>query len=328
MDAKNYIRKLAPRWAAKHLRDLHAHAAQLLIEARWAIDRAVLPLTEQHKSLYVSIQRLCWHELGRPPNLRHCTDFNDHIQWLKLFDQTREHVRCSDKISVRDYVAERVGPQYLTEIYRICDHYDDIAFNRLPNAFVLKTNHDSGSTVLVRDKAELNHDRARQHIEGSLSRTYGVASGEWAYSLVRPQVLVERLLTSKNNALPPDYKFHCVNGRIKWLQYIYDRGNATKEVIVSPSGEPIDCHFDHKMISSRSFKKPATWAELCDVAEALAKGWKYVRIDLYTVSGNVLFGEMTFFPLAGCYLGAGQKALGPLLNFDRTWTRVPVYKVF
>lgn len=35
------------------------------------------------------------------------------------------------------------------------------------------------------------------------------------------------------------------------------------------------------------------------IAEALAEGIPFVRVDLYDVNGTVLFGELTFFPEGG-----------------------------
>ena len=35
------------------------------------------------------------------------------------------------------------------------------------------------------------------------------------------------------------------------------------------------------------------------IAEALAEGIPFVRVDLYDVNSNILFGEMTFIPDAG-----------------------------
>ena len=54
-------------------------------------------------------------------------------------------------------------------------------------------------------------------------------------------------------------------------------------------------------------------------AETLALGFKFVRVDMYLLNQDrIVIGEMTFWPMAGHYKGSGQKALGHLLDFDRT----------
>jgi hypothetical protein len=292
---------------------------------KWIHDKCYLPLQKEQWELYEICHRLCWRELGRLPNLVRPSDYNDQIQWLKLFDQSSNHVRCSDKIQVRDYVKDQVGESYLADLYDVCDHFEQIDFKSLPKAFVLKTNHDSGGVYLVRDKDNFDKEAARHLIETNLRKTYGWENGEWAYAFIRPQILVEEFVMPAEPGPPPDFKFHCVDGRIGWLQYIYDRGQGTKETIVSPSGEPMGIHFDHNMEHSTLFAKPGNWNELCAVAEKLSNSWKYVRIDLFSDGSRIIAGEMTFFPLYGCYKSKGQVSLGKLMTFDRSTVRKPIY---
>lgn len=288
------------------------------IKIKWLRDKQFLPLSPAHWELYRIIHRLCWRELHDFPNLINCRDFNDKIQWLKLFDQSPEIVRCSDKIQVRDYIRERVGDQYLVKLYQIHDHFSQIDFNALPNAFVIKTNHDSGTVILVRDKSKLDYQTVEARIEAALKRPYGWMNGEWAYSYVQPKILVEELLDQKSLKPPPDYKFHCVNGYIRWLQFIFDRGNTTKECIIDANGHLTNIHFDHNMQHCENFDTPYRWIHIKNIIEKIAVGFKYVRIDVYNIKEKIYVGEMTFYPLMGCYKSEGQKKLGQLLDFDRT----------
>jgi hypothetical protein len=168
------------------------------IQLKWYQDSLHLPLTPGHRELYAIIHRLYWRELHGFPNLISCRDFNDKIQWLKLFDQSHEIVRCSDKILVRDFVRERVGEQYLVKLYQVCDHFTEIDFDALPDAFVIKANHDCGTVILVRDKAKLNRREAEARIESALKKLYGWEYGEWAYAYVKPRVLIEEFLEPEN----------------------------------------------------------------------------------------------------------------------------------
>jgi hypothetical protein len=299
-------------------------AVDRLIDDKWTQDARVLPLSEAHREIYRNIHQLCLFHLGEFPNLQACRDYNDRVQWLKLFDQSHEVVRCSDKLGLRDFVDARLGPGHLPALLQVVDRYEDIDFAALPERFVLKTNHDSGSVILVTDKSALDHARSRQTIAASLARVYGWEKGEWSYSLIRPRVFAEAFLGDEGAARPPDYKFHCVDGRVAWLQYIYDRGQGTKEVIVEPDGTVTSIHFDHNMQHAEVFDRPAAWPELLRVAQALAQGFKYVRVDLYELKGRVVVGEMTFFPLMGCYRSEGQKRLGPRLDFDRGSVKPPL----
>ena len=292
--------------------------AHLRLNIKWRVDCRSLPLTPAHRELYDIIHRLCWLELHVFPNLVNCRDFNDRIQWLKLFDQDPVIIRCSDKIRVRDYVRERLGDGYVVDLYQVHDRFDDIDFEALPNAFVIKTNHDSGTVMLVRDKSTFDRYEVRGRIERTLKQAYGWNNGEWAYSYIPPKVFVEEMIGLDLDGAPPDYKFHCVNGEVAWLQYIFDRGRDTKECIVDGNGVATSEHFDQNMQHSEVFIKPKAWDKLLWCARELSRGYKYVRVDLFARDERIFVGELTFYPLMGCYKTDGQRRLGQLLNFDRT----------
>ena len=289
----------------------------LRIQWKWVQDCRHLPLTPSHRELYEIIHRHSWQVLNDFPNLVDCRDFNDRMQWLKLFDQTREIVRCSDKILVRDYVRERIGDQYLVKLYQICDHFSEIDFSALPKSFVIKANHDSGTVILVRDESELDYETAKARIETALEQPYGWLNGEWAYAYVQPRVLVEEFIAPENPKPPPDYKFYCVEGVVVFCHYIYDRGFDTKEQTVDPAGNDLATSLYPSFKLGCNFQRPESWDEMIKVAESLGRGFKCVRVDLFCTTNQIYAGEMTFWPMAGCYRGQGQQKLGRLLNFDR-----------
>jgi hypothetical protein len=325
MSGKSLLHQLVPEWAKKLLRILRAEYTDFLIARRWIQDCAALPLTAAHKQLYFIIQRLCRRELGRLANLQNCEDFNDRIQWLNLYDQSEEHIRCSDKITVRDYVRERVGDCYLTKLYQTCQSFDEIDFGRLPSSFVIKVNHDSGSVILVRNKNSFDRVATREKIVKALSQPFGWDYGEWAYDFVKPRILVEEFIEPESPAPPPDFKFYVVNGVVRFVHFISERGANTKEQIVSPSGEDMATSLYPAFQLGDSFRKPACWEEMKQIAERLGNGFKCVRVDLFESAGRIFAGELTFWPMAGCYKGDGQKRLGPLLDFDRTTFKPLVY---
>jgi hypothetical protein len=305
---------------------LQSRIVKIKIRLKWLSDKRKLPLTSEHWEIYTICHRVFWRELHDFPNLVTPRDFNDRIQWLKLFDQTEAQIQCSDKILVRDYVREKIGDEYLVDLYQACESFDQIEFSSLPNSFVIKTNHDSGTVVLVRNKAELNWQSAKEKIEASLNRTFGWELGEWAYAFVKPKILIEQFIAPENSSPPPDYKFYVVDGLVKFMHFISDRGADTKEQTVSPNGVDLATSLYPSFQLSNSFQKPSCWAEMIQIAESLGKGFKCVRVDMLQQNGRVYVGEMTFWPMFGCYKGEGQKKLGALLDFDRTTFKPPIYQ--
>ena len=312
--AKNKLTRFVQRSEAKFRRIW----LTLRIKVKWLNDKRQLPLMPAHYELYDIIHRLYWRKLHDFPNLINCRDFNDKIQWLKLFDQSPEIVRCSDKILVRDHVRERVGEEYLVKLYQVHDHFSEIDFDALPQSFVIKTNHDSGSVILVRDKSKFNYQSAKVRIEAALKRCYGWENGEWAYAYVNPKVFVEEFINPESQTPPPDYKFYCIDGVVRFIHYIYDRGFDTKEQTLDPEGNDLATELYPSFKLSKGFKKPACWEQMISVAERLGRGFKCVRVDLFRSGDHIYAGEMTFWPMAGHYEGEGQKKLGKFLDFDRT----------
>ena len=219
---------------------------------------------------------------------------------------------------MRHYIRERVGSRYLLDLLQVHDHFSQIDFDKLPSAFVIKANHDSGSVILVSDKSKLDVADAEARIELRLNRPYGWRKGEWQYSYIPPRVLVEEHTGSEKFGPPPDYKFQCVDGRVAFCRCIFGRAINAQETVTDRNGQEMEFVINEDPRKFNDFLLPPQWEEMIYVAEALSRGLKCVRVDLLLSNNRVYAGEMTFFPHGGCYKGEGQKRVGHLLNFDRT----------
>lgn len=196
--------------------------------------------------------------------------------------------------------------------------FSEIRFEHLPSQFVIKTNHDSGSVLVVRDKSKLDYEATKNRFDQALRRAYGWANGEWSYAYIRPKIFIEEFLWNESGS-PPDYKFYVVNGVVKFCRYIYDRHEGGKEQTIDLNGNDLRLDFNQSFQYGNSFNKPDCWEDMISGAEDLAYGFKFVRVDMYLLpQGRIVIGEMTFWPMAGYYKGSGQKALGHLLDFDCT----------
>ena len=81
-------------------------------------------------------------------DLKNPKDFNEKVHWLKLHDRKDEYTMMVDKYRVREYIADRLGEDYLIPLLGVWEHPEDIDFAALPEQFVLKCNHDSGSVTI------------------------------------------------------------------------------------------------------------------------------------------------------------------------------------
>lgn len=79
----------------------------------------------------------------------------------------RPYTKLVDKYEVREYIADKIGAEYLIPLLGVYDSFEDIDFDTLPDQFVLKCTHDSGSIVICRDKKILTKkqqkNRLRKH---------------------------------------------------------------------------------------------------------------------------------------------------------------------
>ena len=250
--------------------------------------------------------------------------YNEKLKWLMINDQMPEHIICSDKLLCRVYVAGRIGEKYLRKVYQTANSVDGINVDNLPKNFVVKANHDSGSVFLVTDN--LSWRRAKRMLRMRMRRLYGMKKGEWAYSYIIPRVFTEEVMDGPI----VDYKFHCCDGQICWVQIIYDRvtGQA-KEVNVGENYLALGLHLDDKFVHERQPpKKPQSWCEMQELARCLSRGFRYVRVDMYEYRGKPNFGELTFWPRAGNYATEDESEFGKMLQFDTTFKRILIHDFF
>lgn len=241
------------------------------------------------------------------PDLDNPKDFNEKIQWLKIYDQDPLQIKLCDKVAAKEWVAQIVGEKYVIP-----------STEKFPA--VWKTNHDSGGIAFLNSEKDIPN--ALDILEKRLKRKHGMKKGEWAYRFIEPQIIKEKMLTSN-----VDYKFHCVDGKVKCMQMVWDRDQYGKECVFDEHGELTDFQVEPKNVyTPHDLLCPKeSFFELKSIAEKLSTGFKYVRVDLYWSDSQPWFGEMTFWPSSGCIARhEGLIKLGNLLDFDRTTTKIPV----
>lgn len=241
--------------------------------------------------------------MGQSLNLDSPQTFNEKLQWLKIHDRNPLYTSLVDKYEVKQYVADRIGEKYIIPTLGVWSHFDDIDFSALPNRFVLKCTHDSGGIVICKDKSNLDMKKAKRKIENRLKRNFYWYGREWPYKDVHPRIIAEKFISDDENADTEltDYKFFCFNGKVDNVMVCLDRDSgATKFYFFSPDWKLMRINKRGKAAPlDFTLPKPECLDEMVFVAEKLAKGLPFVRIDLYQSNKMVYFGEITFFPDSG-----------------------------
>ena len=256
-------------------------------------------------------------------DLRNPRTFNEKLQWLKLYDRQPEYTLMVDKYRAKEYIAERIGKEYIIPTLGVWERFDDIDFDTLPNQFVLKCNHGSGDVVICKDKASLDIESARKKLTAALEQDYYLVSREWPYKDVPRRIIAEQYLEDAETGDARDYKFFCFGGEVKCFKVDFDRFSEhhanwyDRDANILPYGEMIcpPC-FDKEL------EMPEDLSRMLKVAERLSQGIPFLRVDLYNVNGHIFVGELTFFPASG---------LLPFtdMEWDRimgSWLKLPEHK--
>ena len=239
--------------------------------------------------------------LGKQLDLSNPVTFNEKLQWLKLYDRRPEYIMMVDKYLVRDYIANKLGEEYLIPLLGVWDDPDDIDFDSLPDRFVLKCNHNSGLGMCIcKDKSALNIKKVKADLRKGLKQDYYLTGREWPYKNVPRKIIAEKYMEDNTLHELRDYKFFCFGGQVKCFKVDFDRfiehhanyfdrdGNLLEfgEVVCPP-------------VYDRKIELPKTLPQMFEFAEKLSTGIPFLRADFYDVNGQVYFGEMTFFPASG-----------------------------
>lgn len=242
--------------------------------------------------------------LKKSINLKNPYGLNEKIRWIMLNDRNPLYSKLVDKYEVKKYIEEVLGKDFiipsLTEAYNT---FNEINFDKLPEKFVIKCNHDSGGIVICRDKKSFNKEKAKSIIEKSLKNNFYWRYREWAYKNVKPKIFVEKYMEDKSNKSLTDYKFFVFNGETKFL-YIsegMEDHSTAKMAFLDLKGNVLP--FGRRDYNSFDIppKMPKNINKMIEISNKLAKkiGCLFVRIDLYEINSQVYFSEVTFYPNAG-----------------------------
>lgn len=240
--------------------------------------------------------------LGYSCNLKNPQTFNEKIQWLKLNDHNPLYPKLIDKVGVKKIVADVIGEEYvIPTLYGGYSRFDDIPFEKLPNQFVIKCNHDAASVIVCKDKNKFDYEKAKKKIKCALNTNYYHYDGkQWGYKNIKPQVFVEKFMQDGNKDDLCDYKFMMFNGECKCVFVCADRNSGLRVNFYDVNWNllPFTRHYPN---TDYEIPKPQNLEKMLGIAKKLASVLEnpFVRIDLYDINDNIYFGEYTFYPGGG-----------------------------
>lgn len=268
---------------------------------------------------YALLLRIYLHvRHGRWPrglNFLQPESFNEKITYLKLNRFQPAGCTLADKIKMKDYVAEKIGKQYVIPTLAIYDRPNEIIWSELPNEFVMKASHGSGMNLICNDKHKLDRSKAESLMQHWLAIDYSLVSGEWQYRH-QPRIICERYLENTAQHSLLDYKFFCFDGEPRYVQVDIDRNSQHRRNIYNTQWQLQPCMILYPQ-SEKSIQAPENLARMLEIASILSVHKKFLRVDLYEYQNQIFVGELTYHPGGGCEFIRPYEfdiELGKLLN--------------
>ncbi len=263
---------------------------------------------------------------GKKCDLKKPKTFSEKLLWLSLntYRNNPTVLKLCDKYLVREFITKKIGSQYLNELYSVYQSIEDIHFEDLPDSFALKVSQGCTTNIFCEDKAKF--DRAvfnRTLAEwGSRQRLYDKMMadiGGVPVEKLEKYYICEKYLREPGKKSPTDYKIYCFKGVPKAILVISDRFahktglfmNTDWTVLSELSGTY------HK--PEKVYDRPKSLEDMLVAAEKLSEGFPFVRVDMYDIEGQAIFGEMTFFPNGCIHLQETKidgKTMGELLDIS------------
>ncbi|NLZ34564.1 MAG: hypothetical protein GX889_06575 [Clostridiales bacterium] len=234
----------------------------------------------------------------RIPNIISPKRFTEKIQLRMINDEMFKYTDFVDKYKVREFIEGAIGKEYLTNLIGVYNKVEEINFDKLPDKFVLKTNHGSGYFIICSDKKQLNIDDCKNKLSKWMKENYYNKCKEKQYKNIERKIICEEFIGNLNSDFL-DCRVFCFNGKPEFIQI--DEGFAygqTRRNHYDLNWNKLDFKMKYDSIE-REIKKPKNLAKVIELAEVLCRDFNFVRVDFYLSDEKIYFSELTFTPTGG-----------------------------
>jgi hypothetical protein len=269
-----------------------------------------------------SIERLLVERYARLkrrlPRLNPPQSFNEHVLHRIIYDRDPRLKTVCDKLAVREYIARRLGSQFVVPLLGVWTRASDIPWADLPKRYVLKPNHSSGAVVFA-ESLSGGPRPPSSVLDSWMQQDYFDRTLEWGYRGLPRRITAEPLLLGPDGRAPMEVQVQVVKGRTVQIGLITGRKHTPERFgdwfyadgLRHPgrTRQPIR----HDPLPSIIHK------EIVPLAEYIGSSFIHLRVDFYITHGGLKVGELTPYPGGG------------LSNFDppdldeeigRLWTAI------
>ncbi len=220
--------------------------------------------------------------------------FNDFLFQVKSGSELESPLRrrVSDKEYCKLYTEERLGAGTTAPTIHVLRSEDEVERYR-PPAFpcVMKPTNSSGRVIIARSEDE--YIAALPKIENWFHEDYFVSDLEKNYATLERKVIIEEYI---DDSFSLEGSVHCLKGEPKLVSLIdrYSKARQTFDIDGTPLG--VSLYYPLQEF------EPANWdflPGLLSQSRILSAEFSYIRVDFFTDTKRVLFGELTNLPASG-----------------------------
>lgn len=233
---------------------------------------------------------------GYSPNLENPKSFSERLMIKKWTSRDPLFPMTADKAQVRDWLTYQGLEHLLMPIIGVYYNADDLL--ALDPPYVAKANNASSRMMFVTENT--SRKKIREKVNQWLTTPYGVEKGEWAYSAMKPAIVAEPVMWSKNTS-HFNYRVFCFHGRAEWVEALECIITDEKKKVANPTHTVFMRPWEFVNVSVQgrdmieNLEKPEGLEKMYEAAEQIAKHFHDVRVDMFLIDGQPYFSEITHY---------------------------------
>jgi hypothetical protein len=256
-----------------------------------------------------------WYRRRRAPLLATPRGVSELVQWRKIFDRNPLYPELADKLSVKDWARAQIPGLEAAEVLWTGTRAADLPAELLRPDVVIKTNHGTGTNYFP-GRRNLPRPELNALLDGWLHRRYDTEL-QWAYGLVPPTLMVERLVGG--GAPLTEMTYRCTGGRVA-TAFVATEQKTPNERNAYFTGDGTRLPPKHGSKAEKllppDYVLPESFWRAHAVAERLSRDFDFVRVDLMVEGEQIYICEMTIYPGSGF---SDEKATNTAPFIERGW---------
>lgn len=279
-----------------------------------------------YKRHYRLVRRY-WKINHKLPNIFRPDSYHEKMLWRKIFDRDPQFVTFSDKLAAKYLVRDVLPSLHQAEVLWTGRSLEDAPPHLLDCHVFLKINNNSNRNLILPDP-DLSWEDLNRVTHSWLKERHGRKYGQWTYAEVEPMLLIESDISAEMGGGLVDLRLYTMSGKIVLIVMETGKFSDPRSALFDPSGHRLDACSLHLETGEplpnvpHDTPLPVETERLSEVAEAVARGQDFIRVDLMWNGEDLFFSELTVFPRGGNLILSDRslvEAVGKAWDLRKSW---------